>query len=284
MLKLVQFNQRLSTRIAPTPSGYLHLGNIFHLLVTKLIIDISGGSLHLRIDDHDHERFRIEYVEDIFEQLNWLELVWTSGPKNVEEFSRSYRQIDKLEYYKNLFYQFQLESQDKIYVCACSRAQLQNASTNPCKEQKLVFEKNQTTIRYFNDQLKLDSVIWRKDDLPSYQWVNLCEDVANKINFIVRGEDLVESTHLQLAIAQDFTAFTNFTSCHFYHHSLVKNQNDEKLSKSQKASSIKMARESGLTRKYLYTQFSQWLGLNPSSDWHIIQEQFQLKLSTLSIT
>jgi glutamyl-tRNA synthetase len=283
MLKDVPFNKNLSTRIAPTPSGYLHLGNVYHLLLTKLFKNLSDGSLHLRIDDHDHERFRLEYVEDIFEQLDWLEMTWTSGPATVNDFTKSYRQMDKLEYYRSLFFQFQLESQEKLYVCACSRTQLQNASINPCREQKLIYTKNETTIRYFNDQLKLDGVIWRKDDLPSYHWVSLCEDIEHKINFIIRGEDLLESTHLQLAIAQDFTQFKNFTKCQFYHHSLIKNENGEKLSKSQKASSIKMARESGLSRDYLYSQFSQWLGMNPSSDWQRIEDQFQLKLSTLSI-
>ncbi len=62
------------TRIAPTPSGFLHLGNAYSFLVTKALAEKHGTKILLRIDDLDRERFRTEYVEDVFETLDFLEI------------------------------------------------------------------------------------------------------------------------------------------------------------------------------------------------------------------
>jgi glutamyl/glutaminyl-tRNA synthetase len=272
----------LKTRIAPTPSGYLHLGNIYNFLLIKLIADVSQGQIHLRIDDHDPDRFRIEYVEDIFEQLNWLQIQWHSGPVDVRDFMSNYRSMDKLVHYKNYFLEFQTEAFNRLYVCQCSRSQLEQLSANPCRHLKLNYEKDLTTIRYYCDQNQIDTVIWRKDDLPSYHWMSLCEDVDHEINFIVRGEDLKESSLVQKDIAQNFSRFHSFVNCQIYHHSLVKTNNNEKLSKSQKASPIYLARQAGLTRDVLLSQFSQWMGFKASTDWDNICQQYLPRLSTLS--
>ena len=68
------------SRLAPTPSGYLHLGNAFNFLLTALLVDFQDGHLHLRIDDLDEPRVMQSSVEDIFIQLEWLGIDYDFGP------------------------------------------------------------------------------------------------------------------------------------------------------------------------------------------------------------
>src|SRR5580698_8544901 len=70
------------TRIAPTPSGFLHLGNVLSFALTAGLARRSGASILLRIDDLDRERVSREYVEDIFDALNFLGIPWDEGPRN----------------------------------------------------------------------------------------------------------------------------------------------------------------------------------------------------------
>ena len=74
------------SRIAPTPSGFLHIGNIFNFYLTWK--KVRQGELWLRIDDGDAPRIRPEYVEDIFETLEWLGLDYDKGPRGPEDFTR----------------------------------------------------------------------------------------------------------------------------------------------------------------------------------------------------
>ncbi len=119
------------TRIAPTPSGYLHAGNAWSFLLTWLLARSRGGKIHLRIDDLDAARFREEYLEDIFASLEWLGLDWDSGPRSPAEFHSSYSQRLRRKSYRTaleaLITQATLEG-PLVYACACSREQVKRAS------------------------------------------------------------------------------------------------------------------------------------------------------------
>ena len=78
------------SRLAPTPSGYLHLGNAFNFLLTALLVDFQDGHLHLRIDDLDEPRVMQSSVEDIFIQLEWLGIDYDFGPSGPDEFSQNF--------------------------------------------------------------------------------------------------------------------------------------------------------------------------------------------------
>ncbi|MEE3267090.1 MAG: glutamate--tRNA ligase family protein, partial [SAR324 cluster bacterium] len=84
--------QPVISRIAPTPSGFLHLGNAFNFLLTALLVDIQNGHLHLRIDDLDRPRVVPVSVEDIFVQLEWLGIEYDSGPSGPDELFKQYSQ------------------------------------------------------------------------------------------------------------------------------------------------------------------------------------------------
>ena len=89
--------QPVTSRIAPTPSGFLHLGNAFNFLLTALLVDIQDGHLHLRIDDLDRPRVVPVSVEDIFVQLEWLGIEYDSGPSGPDELFKQYSQHTRME-------------------------------------------------------------------------------------------------------------------------------------------------------------------------------------------
>ncbi|WP_020588846.1 glutamate--tRNA ligase family protein [Desulfobacter curvatus] len=259
------------SRIAPTPSGFLHLGNAVNFLVTWAIVRSRKGRLHLRIDDMDGIRFRPDVLEDIFTSLDWLGLDWDTGPSGPDDFYQKFSLHKKKEYYRDRLQALTLNKADKsdkidphTFVCRCSRASIKKVSLNgvypgTCRDAGLAFEpglhairlkvNNDVCIQVNNQPIDLaasygDFVVWRKDDQPSYHLASLLEDEDGGINFIVRGRDLLLSTAAQIYLAQCFV-FSSFPACRFLHHGLVYGENGEKLSKSRGAYALKDLRQSG---------------------------------------
>ncbi len=121
----------MRTRFAPTPSGFMHIGNAWNFLLTWLIARSQGGSIHLRIDDLDAARFREAYLEDIFASLKWLGLDWDTGPADSADFHAHHRQCFRRESYRAAL-QLLLGKHDGshslVYACQCSRGQVKRAS------------------------------------------------------------------------------------------------------------------------------------------------------------
>src|ERR1035437_9153412 len=88
------------TRIAPTPSGYLHLGNILSFAITAALARKTNAKVLLRIDDFDLERTNKLYVQDIFDTLNFLEIPWDEGPRNMKQYEQEFSQVHRMEMYK----------------------------------------------------------------------------------------------------------------------------------------------------------------------------------------
>jgi glutamyl/glutaminyl-tRNA synthetase len=110
---------RITSRIAPTPSGYLHVGNAASFVLTWLIVRKHGGRLHLRIDDLDRDRVRTEYVQDVFDTLEWLGLDIDSGPRAVRDFEQHWSQRRRNDAYTHALEQ--LRSDGRLFGCQCSR-------------------------------------------------------------------------------------------------------------------------------------------------------------------
>lgn len=256
------------SRLAPTPSGFLHAGNAFAFAVTEYIVSKSGGSLRLRIDDLDAPRVRSAYIQDIFDTLEWMGITDWYGPQDAAAFSLNFSQQQRLSDYLSC-----IEALNKTgltYACNCSRSSLMALGhhTYPgiCRHKKLLPNEPGTALRlvilpekmpirffdYFTGQLHTidltktmgDLVIRRKDGLPAYQIASLCDDITYGINTIVRGSDLLNSTAAQLYLA-DLLGKTHFLNAHFFHHPLLTSASGEKLSKSAGSSSIKQLRANG---------------------------------------
>lgn len=244
-------------RIAPTPSGYLHIGNAMSFVYTaKLAKDAKAGLL-LRIDDMDSERTRPAYVQDVFDTLHFLQLHPDSGPANAEELKTKYTQQKRIPLYEEALQQ--LITTGLVYACSCSRKTLEQqhgrcncngaAATLAEKDMALRIKVQPGTTIHFTDALQgavtIDLyktagsfVVRRKDGIPAYQLVSLCDDIFFGVTHIVRGQDLLHSTAMQLYLAE-LLQYNTFLNTIFYHHPVITGHTGEKLSKSAGATSIK---------------------------------------------
>ncbi|GAA4822257.1 glutamate--tRNA ligase family protein [Algivirga pacifica] len=257
--------QPIKTRIAPTPSGYLHIGNAYSFLLTWIITQIQGGELFLRIDDIDSPRIKDAYLDDIFHTLDWLNITYDKGPENVKDFKKNHSQQLRIEEYQ--YYLNKLKEKQKLFTCNCSRSEIKKHSTDGqypmhCRTSERAWEAPQTAWRIItpnqdiliHDLLKgpislnlfqtmRDFVVRRKEGIIAYQIVSLIEDIKANINLIVRGEDLLSCSAAQLLLAKEL-GLSSFQNASFIHHSLIMDKNGQhKLSKSKGAASIKELRQ-----------------------------------------
>jgi glutamyl/glutaminyl-tRNA synthetase len=111
---VTRFNR---TRLAPTPSGFLHLGNILSFAITAALAEKTGAKILLRIDDLDRERVNKLYVQDIFDTLNFLEIPWDEGPRDAKEFEQTHSQMQRMAMYREALRQ--LADEGKVFACTC---------------------------------------------------------------------------------------------------------------------------------------------------------------------
>jgi glutamyl/glutaminyl-tRNA synthetase len=271
------------SRIAPTPSGYLHLGNAVNFLVTWALVRGRGGALHLRIDDMDGIRFRADVLDDIFRSLEWLGLDWDTGPEGPDAFHRHFSLQNRRDFYRRELDRLSGET-DKLFACTCSRSDIRKVAPDglypgtcrhgnhaliPHETAMRVQVGEGTVIRVNGHHLNLsetlgDFVLWRKDDQPAYQFASLLEDEVMEVNFIVRGEDLLPSTAAQLYLADLFNA-ARFRRCTFLHHGLTLGERGEKLSKSRGSYALKDMRDSGVSPDEVWKTAARYLGIDPEA-------------------
>ncbi len=231
------------SRVAPTPSGYLHAGNAVNFILTARYVASQDGQLLLRIDDADSVRNRSEYVDDIFRTLDWLGIAYSSGPRDAQELAQKYSQVHQ----RSSYYQAveQLLDQQLAYGCVCSRKQARawqtGAVTHTCRHRGAGFLPD-GTIRFrrpqpesSNDDQPLgDFVVWRRDNLPAYQLVSVVSDQDLGVNTIVRGCDLWDSSQAQRVLAKALDART-VQLARYFHHPLLTGSDGTKLAKSNAA-------------------------------------------------
>jgi len=269
----------LRSRIAPTPSGLLHLGNAVNFVLAWLMVRKAGGMLRLRIDDADCLRTRPEYLEDIFRQLDWLEITWDEGPTGPDDFRRRFSQQLRLERYRAFL--AELDRLGHLYFCGCSRRQIRELAPDGvypgfCRDRSAVSGAGQaqrvrvpegSVFRLEGQEVPLckvmgDFVLWRKEDLPAYQLVSLVDDLDDRINLIVRGHDLLASTAAQLFLA-GLQGANHFAETVFHHHPLVRGEDGKKLSKSDGALSLAALREGGASPALVYQAVARQAGMEP---------------------
>lgn len=262
----------IRSRIAPTPSGYLHMGNALNFIITWLAVRKQNGVLRLRIDDIDNARTRTEYLDDIFDTLDWLGLDWDEGPVNTTDHLQNYSQLNRTARYNELIEQ--LIATGQVFACSCSRKTLEQQPCT-CYRKQLPLNQPDTALKLHTPenltiqvpdvqsgtipvnlyQYMPDFVIRRREGIIAYQIASVADDTDYGINLIVRGNDLLDSTAAQLYIAQ-LTGNTSFGQTVFYHHPLITGADGSKLSKSAGSTSLKAWRGSGKSG----TDFYQLVG------------------------
>ncbi|WP_186756851.1 glutamate--tRNA ligase family protein [Echinicola salinicaeni] len=269
------------TRFAPTPSGYLHLGNILSFLITSSLAKKHHSKILLRIDDLDQSRVRQAYIEDIFITLDFLEIPWDLGPKNQKEFSQEFSQIHRLESYKKALES--LKEKQLLFACECSRKQIANISTNAqypgtCLNRKIDLKEENTNWRLITNghsiQFKsLESgvynsflpdnmqhfVVRKKTSLPAYQLASVIDDINFGVDLIVRGQDLLDSSLAQSYLSSLLPS-NSFSDITFKHHQLIMHSKNKKLSKSKGATSIQGLRKMGKSKADIYLLLGDFMG------------------------
>lgn len=270
----------MRTRIAPTPSGFLHVGNGAAFVLAWKLAREAGGKLLLRIDDLDAERVRPEHVGDIFDTLHWLGVDWDEGPRDAEDLHRHWSQHARLAHYRDLL--GQLREGGHLYACDCSRKMIaQRGGTleydGHCRRRGLDLEQPDVAwrlrlrpgvlldMRTWPDgkpqRLPLsapDPVLRQRNGRPAYQAASLADDLQFRVDTIVRGMDLLPSTLVQLYIAQALGR-TAFSAVRFLHHPLLRDAEGGKLSKSKGAGSLRSMREAGLDARAVHARAAQLL-------------------------
>ena len=267
------------TRFCPSPTGFLHLGNLRTALFSFLSTKKEGGSFLLRIEDTDLERSKKEYSEAICEDLTWMGLAWDEGPQ-IGGKEESYYQSERLNVYES-FYKILLEK-DLIYPCFTSEEELkiirrnqiaagqpprytgvwaqaskEEVETEIKKGNKPVYRfriSKKTTINFL-DIVKgeqsfaaedLDDFIVRKqDNTPTFMFANAIDDSLMGVDLVLRGDDHLSNTPRQIALLQAL----ELPLPKFAHVSLFTGSDGAPLSKRNGSLSVKDLKKLGYLPK-----------------------------------
>ena len=239
-------NQPVVSRLAPTPSGYLHLGNAVNFVLTWLLTRQAGGMLHLRIDDLDRARLRPAYLANIFRVIDWLGIDYDHGPSGPDDFLRHHSQLLHLPEYNRVLRRLALVP-GLLQASQRTRTSSSDAPApleTPGAAWRALVSAN-TEVRFPDGwqggtcvplgALMPDFVVRKKDGVAAYQVASVVDDLRLGTTLIVRGLDLQPSTAAQLWLAGQLseTAAFNAPRIQFYHHLLLTNEAGQKLSKSQ---------------------------------------------------
>jgi Glutamyl- and glutaminyl-tRNA synthetases len=257
-------------RMAPTPSGFLHIGNAFNFLLNWAAARSAGAKILLRMDDLDTERKREAYVEDVLESIRWLGIDFDGLPVfQSEQTARHHAFLERLR------------ETGLLFACRKSRRELaEHDGLYPpeFREQGLSLDARDVNWRIRTPEgFPLpDFVVRRRDGIPAYQVASLADDLHFGTTHLIRGEDLEDSTRAQMFLAE-VLGETAFLQVKCLHHPLFLEKNGEKLSKSAGASSLKAMRESGIAPESVYRQMGEMLGweISNASDCMAMLKDFK---------
>lgn len=271
------------TRIAPTPSGYLHLGNILSFSVTAYLAEKTGARVRLRIDDLDRLRVRPEYVRDIFTSLRYLGIPWDEGPEDFGDFQHHYSQTLRLERYQAALEK--LITAGALYACRCSRTRY--SPRHRCPGERIPLDAPLVNWRLFTDSRvqfpvfgtdgaprlvslpdsMKDFIVRKKDAMPSYQLASVVDDDDFGVDLVVRGADLYDSSLAQYYLSRLMEGST-FCQARCLHHPLLKaDTSGGKLSKSSGATSVQYLRGRGLSPAEIFSSLARMAGCGPAEDY-----------------
>ena len=262
-------------RIAPSPTGLLHVGHARTFWTAAQRAAEREGTLLFRNEDLDPQRCRAEFVDAMFEDLRWLGIEWQEGPDCGGPFG-PYAQSERREFYLKAWRA--LRAADRIYACTCSRKGLAQAASAPndaddepvypgtCRELHQGDKREEPSgvnwrfrvpegaaiefedlhlgrQRFVAGKDFGDFLVWRRDDVPSYQLAVVVDDAAMEITEVVRGADLLKSTARQILLC----AALGCSAPAYYHCDLVRDEAGVRLAKRHDALSIRALREQGWT-------------------------------------
>ena len=282
-------------RFAPSPTGDLHVGNASSALAAWLAVRAAGGAMVMRIEDLDRGRSRADFVERGLDDLEWLGLDWDEGAR-VGGAHAPYEQSARDALYEAAF--DRLHAEGRLYPCFCSRRDIAAAASAPQEpgEERLYpgtcrpldsaeratriaagaphawrFRVEHGEHDRFDDLVHGplvapetigDFVVRRRDGGFAYQLAVVVDDVAMRIDQVVRGDDLVRSTFRQLAI---YAALGERPPRHG-HVPLVHGDDGARLSKRHGGVTLRELRAAGWSAEALVGWLARALGLRPTAE------------------
>jgi glutamyl/glutaminyl-tRNA synthetase len=264
-------------RLAPSPTGYLHLGHARTFWIAAERARAAGGALVLRNDDLGAARYRMDFVAAMLEDLRWLGFHWEEGP-DIGGPDAPYSQSERRPIYRAALER--LHTAGMIYPCARSRRDVLEAAGAPHEGEGNDEPVYPAAFRPaageplpplggtigVNWRLRVpdgevlafadsglgrqsavagrdfgDFPVWRKDDSPSYQLACAVDDTAMRITEVVRGADLVRSTFRQLLVYRALGAAPPA----FHHCPLLRDGQGLRLAKRHDALSLRALRARG---------------------------------------
>ncbi len=266
----------MRVRFAPSPTGYLHVGNARTAVINYLMAKKYGASLVLRIEDTDMERSTRESEESIYRDLSWLGIRWDEGPDVGGAFG-PYRQSERFDIYRA--YTERLIADGNAYHCYCTREELEDmkkegaggtdsyAYSGKCRNldtdarKALEAEGRRPTVRFrvpegepivIDDRIKGpvefnsshiggDFIIVRSDGVPVFNYIVIIDDALMNISMVIRGDDHLSNTPKQVLIARAL----GLPVPEYAHLPLIMGPDRSKLSKRHGITSVEMYREQG---------------------------------------
>jgi glutamyl-tRNA synthetase/glutamyl-Q tRNA(Asp) synthetase len=264
------------TRFAPSPTGFLHIGHVVNAIYVWGLARARGGEVLLRIEDHDAQRSRREYETALLDDLDWLGFVPDIYPTaRFRSGACEGRQSER-----DAIYRAALEpliDRGLVYACDCTRKQL-DAAVYPgtCRHRQLplgegvgwrlrleardeTFEDERLGLQRQRPAEQCGDVVVR-DRLGNwtYQWAATTDDTRQGISHVIRGEDLLDSTGRQMAIAR---LQGRAQPPAFLHHPLVMKSATQKVSKSDGDTGVRELRDAGWSAPRLIGHAAALVGL-----------------------
>lgn len=278
---------KIKTRFAPSPTGYMHLGNVWVAFLNWFWTRQNKGKIILRIEDIDKSRCRAEYISAIKNDLDWLGLDWDEEPGGLYDYGEPL-QSKRFSLYEEIRRKW--ENERAIYPCFCSRARIHEISSAPhFGESGAVYDghcrdllqeefghmkkKPSWRIRMMKEDIcffdmfcgmqkktmeprKDDFLVFRSDGAVSYQLASSADDGAMGVTHVFRGNDLLSSTFYQIYILHNL----KYSVPQYGHVPLLVDKAGIRLSKRQGGITIRELREYGMEPEEIIGKILWWAG------------------------
>jgi len=279
-----RFEKSYRGRLAPSPTGYLHLGHARTFWTAQERARACGGTLILRNEDLDRARCKPEFVSGMIEDLRWFGFEWQEGPDCGGPFA-PYHQSERFHLYRTALEK--LRAGGFVYPCTCSRKDIQQSVAAPhAEDDEPIYpgtcrrnRKSEIVNRKFSWRFRVpdgetisftdgnwgpqqfgagkdfgDFVVWSRhdgNDIPAYQLACAVDDAAMQITEVVRGADLLVSTARQILLYRAL----NLTPPAFFHCPLFRDEAGKRLAKRHDALNLRTLRAAGKTSESLRQQW-----------------------------
>ncbi len=290
---------RVVGRLAPSPTGALHLGNARTFLLAWLSIRQQHGKLLLRIEDIDSPRVKPWALQATIDDLRWLGIDWDEGPDSAAPTDidpKSLIQSQRLPRYQAIL--DELISQGRVFACTCTRSEVAEAASAPhessmrlegpiypgtCREKHFSpQELNQLQKFAWRWRFEEGQVVWhdgihgpmcarpaqqlgdfvvaRGDGVPAYQLAVVVDDHDQQVTEVVRGDDLLASTYRQLALSD----FLHWPSPKYFHIPLIVGTDGRRLAKRHGDTRLGHFREQGVAPEKIVGYLAWTANLQPT--------------------